>query len=462
VLAAFGCSGSSFEVASTDGTDTGSSSEDALADTSAPDDTSTDDALVDTGAPTESGMPDSSMPDTSVPPPDTGTVLETGVVEVGPPIDTGAPTCVPVGPGSSSLYVDAAALPGGTGSFGCPVKTIRQALGVGKNMGVLRTVHVAAGNYAESDVVSIGSEITVVSEGGSSTITGGSSSNCSGISDKCVARLEGSATLDGFVVDASGVAVGVAAGSGGTPAKIANSTIKNAAKTGLVTFNSVDVTNVHVDDNGDSNVWVRNGTFHVLPGTNSFDRSKGVGGSASGSFVPAAGILVFNGATLNFEGGTANGNQAGIQFDWGSSSSTKQSISGLTAMNNRAWGLMLPQGQKAVILRKSTLVKNSTGGAYLGYDSSSSNNFDLGTLADPGGNTIGGAVDKNTKVGIFICHAPAAVSAEGSKFTVCPPSQVSVPGCDTMPASYADVGYATTISVGSGGPVVDTTCTVGP
>lgn len=446
VFAAVGCGGGSFDVAPGDEVDSGSvedtgSSGDALADSGSIDDT----AIIDSGAPSDTGIIPS----------------DGGVVEVGP-IDAGPPVCSPVGPASAQLYVDAAAPAGGTGSFGCPLKTIRQALGVAKTMGLLRTVHVAFGNYFESDVVSIGPEITVISEGGSSKITGGSSSNCGGITDKCVVRLEGSATLDGFLVDASGVAVGVAAGSGGTPAKIANGTIKNALKTGLVTFNSVDVVNVHVDDNGDSNVWVRNGTFHVLPGTNTFDRSKGKGGSVSGTFVPAAGILVFGGATLNFEGGTANDNQAGIQFDWGTSSSTKQSITGLTATGNRAWGVMMPHGQKIVVLRKSTLVKNATGGLFLEYDSSASNNFDLGTPADSGGNIIGGTMNKNAKVGVFVCHAPSTVSAEGTQFSVCAPNQVLVGGCDIMPASYADVAYATMIVSGTTGPVVDTTCTVGP
>jgi hypothetical protein len=473
-----GCGGSSFEVGATDDSDTGGSTDTGTegADTGSIDSTAADSEGPDTTPPpSDSGSLDGGMLDTGTigfetgvvevgPPvdtgsPDTGTIgFETGVVDAGPPIDSG-PVCGPVGAGSTDIYVDAASS-GGTGSFACPFKTIRQALAVSKNMGVIRTVHVAAGNYFESDLVNIGGDVTVVSEGGSSKITGGSSSNCSGISDKCVVRLEGPATLDGFVVDATGVAVGMVAGGGVSPSRLLNSTVKNATKTGLIATASVDVSAVHVDDNGDSNVWVRGGTFHVLPGANSFDRSKGKGGTVSGTFVPAAGILVFGSAILNFEGGTANDNQAGVQFDWGSGSSAKQSISGLTATGNRAWGVMAPHGQKLVQIRKSKLVKNVVGGLFLEYDSTTTNVFDLGTLADPGGTTYGGAVDKNTKVGIFICHSPSTVLAEGTSFSVCAPTQVSVPGCDTMPSSYADVGY--TPSSGSVGPIVDTTCTVGP
>ncbi|MGZ6091226.1 MAG: hypothetical protein ACXWUG_04345 [Polyangiales bacterium] len=452
LVVAAGCSGGSFDVGTSDGTDTGGS----IDDSGGTSDSSTTD---DTGTITDSGATD----ETSVPP-DSGVIGEGGLLEGGievGPID-GGPGCPVVASDTINLYVDASASAGGNGALGCPFRTIREALAVPKASGVLRTIHVKAGDYAESDLVNIGNGVTVVSEGGPSKITGGSSSNCSGISDKCVVRIEGPGTLDGFVVDAGGVAVGMVAGSGASPSKIQNSTIKNANKTGLIAIASVDVSAVHVDDNGDSNVWVRNGTFHVLPGTNTFDRSKGKGGSVSGTFIPAAGIVVFGSGVLNFEGGTANENQSGIQFDWASASSAKQSISGLSASSNRAFGVQVPHGQKLVQIRKSTLLKNSVGGLFLEYDSTGSNVFDLGSVADPGNNVYGGATSTNTKVGVFICRSPTTLLAEGTKFSVCPPTQVAVAGCDVMPGSYADVGYAPTIMSGSGGPLVDTTCTVGP
>ncbi|MBK7398288.1 MAG: hypothetical protein IPJ34_18835 [Myxococcales bacterium] len=145
-----------------------------------------------------------------------------------------------------------------------------------------------------------------------------------------------------------------------------------------------------------------------------------------------------------------------------------QKVTGLVAKGNQGGGLTV-RPQSNLVLRKSTLTKNGSYGLWLAYNATQSNVFDLGTAVGgaPGGNVFGGASEKNSKVGIFLCQSgkTASQAAEGDSFSVCPPSQALVANCDQFPSSYHDVGYVPAGTVGTtlgANPMVAATCTVGP
>lgn len=449
LLLCVGCGGSSFSIPDEQGDSTDSSSTNTETNTEGGADT---DVIADsaTGSDTAPGSDTNVTADSTPPPADT----------IVPPADTSGP-CVAPGMDATDVYVDASVAASGKGVASCPFKTIREATALPRSPGVVRVIHVKAGTYAESDVVNVGGTTTLRSEGGSSTLTGGSSMACSPTPDKCVVRLEGPSTVDGFIIDASGVTLGVVITGGG---KVLNSTVKNAARDGVHVANGGELgPSIHVDDNNASGVIVRGGNLKVNAGTNSFDRNKGSGSGGT----PAGGIVIFNNATLDFGGGSASENQHGIIFDWTTAASTvAQNINKLTAKNNRVGGVTIPQNQKLVVVRNSVLTKNAQYGLWFSYNAGG-NTLDIGTSASDGGNTFGGATDKNGKVGIFLCRsgATSTQAGQGNSWSVCPPIQLPASNCDSYPSSYADVGYVPTSAVGTTSglnPVAATKCTAGP
>jgi hypothetical protein len=438
-LSTMACGGSSFDIVDEQGgvTDTGASS---AADSAASDDTAS--------APADSGT----APD------DTGV---TPAMDTAPPADTGPAPCGAPEASATDVYVDGSVATSGKGSMGCPVKTILEAIAIPRAATVARTIHVAAGSYAESDVVSVTGTTTLRGEGTGAKLTGGSKAACAPTPDKCVVRMEGAATVEGFTIDASGVTLGVVM-AGGSP-RIRNSTVKNAARDGVHVANGGELgPEIHVDDNGWSGVVVRGGNLKVAAGANTFDRNKGVGMWVGSTYTPAGGVVIYGSSTLEFGGGSASGNQIGVMFDWGSSSTANQTINKLVAKNNRSGGVSVPHNQKAVVIRDSVLTKNTNYGLWFEY-SSAGNKLDIGS----GNNVFGGASEKNGKVGIYLCRSGATGSQPGDSnaWSVCPPVQTQVSNCDSWPSSYADVAYvpsSTITTVLGANPVTNGACKVGP
>jgi hypothetical protein len=438
-VACVGCGGSSFDITEEQG-------------------------AVDSASTTTEGGADTDVPGTdSATVTDSGTMATDSAVAMDttpPPADTSGP-CVTPGMDATDVYVDASVATTGKGAASCPFKTIIEATTLPKSPATVRVIHVKAGTYAETDVVSLWGTTTLRSEGGSSKLSGGSKAACAPTPDKCVVRLEGPSTVDGFIIDASGITLGVVITGGG---KVLNSTVSKAARDGVHIVNGGELgPSIHVDDNSVSGVIVRGGLLKVAAGTNSFDRNKGAGTFGT----PAGGIVLFNNATLDFGGGSASENQHGVIFDWGTASSTTtQNVNKLIAKNNRVGGLTIPQNQKAVVIRGSVLTKNAQYGLWFSYNSAG-NTLDIGNATAAGGNTFGGAADKNGKVGIFLCRsgATSTQAGEGNSWGACPPTQLPAPNCDAYPASYADVGYVPSTTVGTTAglnPVAATKCTVGP
>ncbi|MGZ3474393.1 MAG: hypothetical protein ACXWUG_08890 [Polyangiales bacterium] len=441
VLLGVGCGGNAFDVSgdSTDaGDDTAATSDGASGDTS-------------TAGDTDLGGDTSTAGDA---PSDTGSA----------PVDAGCTT-----PAATDLdvYVDASVAASGKGSAGCPVKTILEGLAIPAASTITRTIHVKTGSYAETDVLHLAANMRLVAEGGVAKVSGGSKAACTPHVEKCLVQMEGAALIDGFDLDASSVGNGIFAG--GTP-KIRRTTISNAQKDGAWLQNGGELgPGFHADQNGYAGVMSRAGNLTVLAdasvGPNSFDKNKGKGFFTGSTYTPASGLVLMSG-TLDFQGGSASSNAAGgVAFAWaGAGSATTQKITNLVAQNNAGGGVDFPAKWGGLVLRNSVLTKNGTFGLWYGQNGATT--LDIGGTGASGGNTFGGASDKNGKVGVFLCHSAGTGSqlANGDKFAACAPSQVQVANCDALPASYADVGYvpAAVATPPTTDPVSAGSCTVGP
>lgn len=360
-----------------------------------------------------------------------------------PVIDAGGPCAEPVKPATTTVYVDAAAAPGGNGSATCPFRTLAEAAATPPGSGP-RTVLVHAGNYPEVVPIKVRANEVYRADGtGAVKVVGKGTAPCGAASsDSCTFQLDTNCKLDGLTIEGGTVANGVVAfaSAGGLPPALVNTTVKGMAKDGVVVLGvgAKFGPNTHVDGNAYSGVMVRNGRVDVTGIGNTFDGNKG-GTYIGGVYVTGSGIHVLKGASLFVDGGaTANNNHTGVFFDAGGAGGT-QTLSQLTATGNRANGVFIAKGWQ-VVVRKSTLNKNTQYGLMVSYDSTTM--VDLGA-ADLAGNVFGLSSAKNGKAGLFLCRSPKSGGqlANGNSWGACPPTQAQVANCDTVPATYVDVAY---------------------
>ena len=448
-----GCSGSDLAI-----TEDNSDAGDAAGDDSGGDGVTTeggdagsdagDDGAID-GTSIDTGTTDSPLTDTiplgdAPPPPDTT-----------PPPDGAA--CAPLASGATDVYVDKRYTGGGsTGTAACPFLTIQAGITAAGALTGTRTVHVAGDAagliYSEVGSVLVNHNIILQGDGPLKT-TISATGTCGG--GMCAVVVEGGGTLDGFTVispGGDGILTAVA-----SPAPVVKNVSANGSKgNGIVALGSVELgPNIIANKNGGQGVAANGGGLvHV--------NAAGAGGSNAFDSNGANGINVEAGATLKFEGGLASGNGFnGIRLAGLSPASVvSHSIAGLTATGNKNTGVSAFNGQ-TVKIRRSSMVTNGNLGLFYAYSGTST--LDIGVTTDKGGNTFGGATvaTRNGKAGIYLCKSRGLGTqpAESDSFSVCPPTQTSLPGCDTAPSSYTDVAYVPAIV---GDPVVATTCTVGP
>jgi hypothetical protein len=365
-----------------------------------------------------------------------------------------ASVCAPLTAADVDIYVDSrfTGTPA-TGAQACPVHTILEGIAIANTLGGARTVHVAGTTpalvYDETGTVPVASGITLLGAGALMTTISAAGACMTGT---CAVLVQPGAILDGFsVVSPTGDGVWTTAGNGAVPI-VRNVAADSSMGNGIVALGSVQLgPNIVVNSNGAAGVESPAGsvgTVHVVAGINAFSNNKGNGIDLSGA------------AALNFEGGATNGDTQGIRI--ASQPSTSHSITALTAKNNTGPGGVVVYGGQTLKLRSSTLVGNT--GYGLSYDYPSGNTLgstlDIGTTADPGGNTFGGATstDRNGLAGIQLCGVPAMQQAGGDSWSTCPPTQLSIT-CGTAPAMYVDVAYQSAVAAVD--PVTGA-CTVGP
>ncbi len=397
--------------------------------------------------------------DTGTAPGDTGVAIDgstdapvgdsatDSVVDVPIGLD-GGPTCAGVTPTSTAIYVDAAAAAGGTGAVGCPVRTLAEAAAIPLGP-VDRVVYVHTGSYSETVPIRVRPREIYRSDGsGIVKVAGKGTLGCGAATgDSCTFQMDAGSMLDGLTIEGGTVANGIVTTAlPGTQPSIRATTVRNMTKDGIVVFASglrVQADS-HVDANAWSGVMVRAGRVDVS-GTNiTFDNNKG-GYYIGATFVQGSGIHVLAGTGLSVDGGvSASGNNAGVVFDAGGGGGT-QTLSQLNASGNRSAGVFVAKGWQ-VTLRKSILLKNTSFGLVVSFDSATS--IDLGTPTAAGGNQFGSASGKNGKAGIFFCRSRKTGShqADGDTWGNCPPTQVQVANCDTAPPTYADLAYAPEVS----------------
>jgi len=323
----------------------------------------------------------------------------------------------------------------------------------------MRTVHVKAATYTESNVVRVRARVSLVGDGASTTkITGGSATTyCSGppvaSSAPCMVYVEAGGSVDGFTVlftasttNGDGMVLG---DETGVAPIVKNVTVTGAPRQGIFTLGAADLgPNLHADKNGSSGVSSTGLTsvpLRVFGTTNTFDGN-------------AFGLGVLGAAYLTFEGGSASGNSVhGLALS-GPTGTAKHVVNKLVAKNNAYVGVSV-SSQASLTLRDSIMLKNGDG---LRFYYGSSNKLDIGTSTSPGNNVFNApTTDANLHTGVCLSSAPGtgAQAANGNKWTACPVVQTAVTACDgTGPAR--DAAYAPTTA--GPNPLVTTGCAVGP
>lgn len=421
-------------------------------------DSAATDSSTDTGVPLDGDLDASDAP--------VRDSVADGVVDAPIGVD-GGPGCTAVGPTSTAIYVDAAAPAGGTGAPGCPVRTLAEAAAIPLGA-VDRVVNVHAGSYGELVPIHVRPREAYRSDGtGAVKVAGKGTIGC-GVTtgDSCTFQVDAGSMLDGLTIEGGTAAYGIVTSSvvGTSQPTIRATTVRNMNKDGIVVLASglrVQADS-HVDANAWSGVMVRAGRLDVS-GTNiTFDNNKG-GFYLGSTYVQGSGIHVLSGGGLFVDGGvSASGNQAGVVFDAGGGGGT-QTLSQLNASGNRSVGVFVAKGWQ-VTVRKSIVLKNGNFGLFVSFDGSTS--IDLGPTGTAGGNQFGGSSTKNGRAAIFFCKSrkTGTHQADGNSWGNCPPSQLAVANCDTLPSSYADVAYVPEVSaVEYANPLASpTSCSVPP
>lgn len=410
-------------------------------------------SAFETGGPdsgVDSGVHDSGAGDS--PSADTGTA-DAGTDGSSPPVDAGV--CAPLTNADTTIYVDSrytGTAP--TGAMACPLPTIQKGLTAARTLGGTRTVSVAGSTpaliYDETNSLDVTADITLAG-GGVLTTTISASGPCTvgSTSGTCAVRVAAGGVLQGFTVTSPG-GDGVWTATG-APTPVVHDVAADGSKNdGIVAYASVNLgPNISASNNGNAGVESpagATGVVHVILGLNGFDGNAGNGIDLSG------------GATLDFEGGTANENFQGIRIDTMPPGS--HTITALTAKANSGPGVVIYGGQTLKV-RASSFLGNGASGLYYAYANGST--LDLGTSTDSGGNVFGGKSSRNTTAGLTLCNAPAAQPADGDSWVNCPPTQAAIACGGSASSNYTDVAYQYQSGVTGTGPgPIAGSCSIGP
>ncbi len=369
-------------------------------------------------------------------------------------------------------------------------------------------VCVGPGQYAEADLV-VPPNVTVVGVAGpaSTTIVGRSTQACKPDQNLCALELHRGAALHGFTVVAPAGLDASVAPAGPDGSTVPQDGIVTLAPNGTTEASlpppalwDVTVTGfsgrgcIPGQGEGGGCAIVATSDVDVGPGVRANSNTIGL---VSSSPVPAIvhirgssnefnsngsyGMAFVGAASLIFEGGTAESNQAygihlaGYTADGGATLS--HTITGLTATGNGSGGVHVPTPVQYLTIRSSTILAstlatsaNGAIGLFYEYGPASGatpSPLDIGTDASPGGNTFGiesgHAGYVTTGAGIFLCQTSQGTQpANADHFANCSPVlQKSVGGCGPgwLASTYNDIVYEA--SGASGPPVVVTNCSPG-
>ena len=375
----------------------------------------------------------------------------------------GPASCDIPSPDATDIYVDkrySGTMP--NGSPGCPFTTILDGINAPMTAGLKRTIHVAGDSpallYQESTRILVGAGITLLGDG-SAKVAVSASGACA--SKTCAVHVQAGGILDGFQVtcpQGNGIVTGTLQAAS-QPATVRNVIASNSALNGIVALGDVEL--------GPG----------IVANSNGLPSSNGHGVSAEGAglvHINASqdsanqfsnnawhGINVAVNSLLKFDGGEAvkNGNNGIRLAQQCAPPPAVHLIQGLKALGNSNNGVAVYGG--SLKLRSSILLASGHNGLNFNYTAGTL--LDVGTIQEPGGNVFGGQTtsNNNTNAGIYLCNSAATATAQpyyGNQWSSCPPSQVSVATCGTIPATYADLVSASANAVTLTIPA----CAVGP
>jgi hypothetical protein len=413
-LLGVGCSSANFDVPATSGGDA-AAGQDSVG---SPDVETTDAAI---GS------------DDGVDPGDVATALDTAAAA---DVTVGPPPCAAPSATATDVYVDRGSSGAGLGNATCPFHSILEASALpwsassGK-----RTIHVAAGAYAELNVIHISDHVVLAGAGPLATqITGGGV--CSAGVGNCVLEVDGGAEVFGFTANTNGSNGIVTTAAGAKPPLVHHVVVtgSSGATSGILVRASADL-GPQVDSHGNA-VGLHTigaGNVHVLAptaaDTNAFSDNQ------------THGINVEGGAVLLFDGGELARNAVnGIRL--AGTASMAHTIVNAHIHDNGAAGLSVSNAASASV-RGSRFESNRLG---IAITRTNANGLDLGNSTSPGHNVFGTklAVTRNTVAGICVYMvATGSVPAVGNSWSVCAPTYTSVASCDAVPTSgYLDVLFA--------------------
>jgi len=464
LVSVIGCSSSDFALADQSELDTGLVG-DAMVDDTSPADTTLEDSLVvdtlvddtrpaDTGVITADAATDSVKPDT--------TTVDSAVSD-SIALDSGdAGGCGVLGAEALEVYVDKNGTRSSVGTATCPFRSIREATLLGNAPTGTRTIHVAGAPssvviYDEAAPLNVADRVVLLGEGGTKPRIGGAAAICG--SDSALVCVQSGAVVDGFTIQPStGNAIVTLSGAGALRPTLRNLLVFGSNKFGIEVFGGA-ILGPNLQSNFNTTAGLQgagSGAIDVVGTGNTFDNN-----------VQSGIVIASTLQSLNFKGGTASKNgQFGIFLAGYSPVGTPFTISNLVAKGNSI-GLLV-NDSTSVILRTSTLIGNKVGlKVNFGFTGSTPKNMvDLGVGA-LGGNVFGAGdvAVRNALTGMCLSNTmgTGSLTADGNRFSVCPPAQLSVTSCDAAATSvYYDIWYVKNPTGGAPDPVKVTSCAVGP
>ncbi|MBI2395514.1 MAG: hypothetical protein HYV09_38465 [Deltaproteobacteria bacterium] len=459
-ISGLGCSSAEFTVGQGEQDDTGMRVDTAASpdtDTRIPD-VSVPDTLV-----ADSFVPDTLVADTFVRDTFVGDtfVPDTSV----PDVTADVSTCGVLGSAAIDVYVDKLSSRASVGTAECPFKTIREATTLGSVSVGTRVIHVAGASsavtYEEIAPLLVGDRVLLKGEGAVRPKISGAAATCLGGSGLVCVSI--GAIVEGFTISAtSGNAVQTASSSlAGAHATLRYAYVTAPYGQGIQVSGAMVLgPGLQANGSGKNGVLANgSGLISVVGTGNTFD-----GNAVSGlNFASAL-------ASLDFQGGSASNNgQSGIALLGYSPITAPFPISNLVAKGNQT-GLVV-NDSTSVVLRSSVLIANKAFGmrVFLGFTTGPStpkNALDIGVTS--AGNNVFNTGDnslRNVAAGVCFSNTlgTGSLSANGNKWSTCPPAESAVAGCDgVVGSSYSDIWYVKNPTYGAADPISVSGCGVGP
>lgn len=333
---------------------------------------------------------------------------------------------------ATDVFVDAAATGPSVGTAVCPFHHIAEATSLvftGAPTDT-RTIHVAAGSYAETATPVVHARVQLSGAGYSTTtITGGAGCTGAVSTEACVVEVDPGGEISGFTIKSSG-------GRG-----LQTNALTSAAG-GVAHVKNVIVTGAMVPRAG---IFIR-GATDLGPGVTATSNGIGVhvvGDAPVRVLAPAtggvnvfessaqAGFVVEGNATLTIEAGEFRHN-GGDGLRLLGTPAMPHTIGNAFVHGNSAAGLYL-SGTASAVVRASRFQGNRIGIRWVRTDG---NSLDLGSDSAPGNNTIGansgGGNNEVAGVCVESTNNMGKTNAQGNLWTDCPITSTKADSCDTV------------------------------